>query len=192
MKKLLVLGILFAFLAPARAAEPPIPKKIGDLVKNLKSKDPATQLAAVTALADLGPKAKEAIPDLVNLLKVKNEDLRLNSSIALGKIGKAAVADLVKALRDKDPDTRYYAVWALGWIGPDARAGLDRSRRQGGRSEYHSGPERQERKRAPKGGFRAGSNRTQGRGRRACPDQGIRGQRFGRISGSRRWRGRVW
>src|SRR5258708_1515339 len=84
-------ALLGAGLTLPRAAAQERP--LAALLKDLKSDDAAVKLAALTALADLGPKAKDAVPDLFGLLHDKNEDVRLNAAIALGKVGKAAVGE---------------------------------------------------------------------------------------------------
>lgn len=96
-------------------------EQLPNLIKDLESNDPATLLTAVTALGELGPDAAKAVPGLIRALGFKNEDVRLNAAIALGRVGKAAVDDLTKSLASDDADVRFYSVWALGWIGPDAK-----------------------------------------------------------------------
>lgn len=68
--------------------------KLDKLINELGSKDENTRIAAVTALQDLGPKAAAAAPALAVALADKNEDVRFNAALALGKIGKAAVPAL--------------------------------------------------------------------------------------------------
>src|SRR5262249_57143042 len=96
-------------------------KPVEALIKDLESTDDNARQAAAAALAELGPKAEPAVPALLNALKSKNEFLRLNATLALGKVGKGAVAKVADALQDKDDDVRYYAIWALGLIGPGAK-----------------------------------------------------------------------
>lgn len=81
---------------------------------------------AAALLANLGPKAKAAIPDLVTLLKEQDPSpsARLFAAEALGNIGndaKVCVADLVTCLK-KDPSdgVRAKAAEALGRIGQPA------------------------------------------------------------------------
>ena len=57
------------------------------LLKALEGGDDKARLQATMALADLGPKAEPAIGRLVAALQSKNEDLRLQAAIVLGKIG---------------------------------------------------------------------------------------------------------
>ncbi|MCI0377293.1 MAG: HEAT repeat domain-containing protein [Gemmataceae bacterium] len=90
------------------------------LCKEFQSGDNAAKVRVAVYLADMGPAAGAAVPTLVDGLAVANEDVRLNSALALSKIGKDAVKPLGQTLSHKDADARFYAVWALAWIGPDA------------------------------------------------------------------------
>src|SRR5262245_23596156 len=105
-----LLALLFA-ANPLTAAAGKQKPELDKFLAALKSKDPAARLQAVVALADLGPAAAPAVPPLLELLRDKNEDLRLNAALALGKVGKPAVAPLTEALQDPDADARFYAVW---------------------------------------------------------------------------------
>src|SRR5262245_4297892 len=67
----------------------PVSALIADLKKGEKE-----QLKAIEELEALGEKAAEAVPALVGLLQSKSEDVRLQATIALGKIGPAAVEPL--------------------------------------------------------------------------------------------------
>src|SRR2546423_1686501 len=120
MKRLTVLAFL-ALTNPPIAQDQPENADVDALVKDLDSADRETRLNAINALAEIGPDAKKAVPGLIKILHVKDEELRLNAALALGKMGKDAVAPLAKLLGDKDLDTRYYAISALGWIGKDAK-----------------------------------------------------------------------
>src|SRR5205814_1048474 len=80
------------------------------------------QLKALQGLEALGDKAAEAVPALMPLLQSKSEDVRLQTTITLGKIGKASVQPLTKALADADADVRFYAAWGLAFVGPPAQS----------------------------------------------------------------------
>ena len=116
------LAAIFLLGSWVHAQEKTDPKKVvPPLIKDLgNKKDPGARLQAIVGLADFGPHAAAAVPGLIDALQDKDEDLRLNAAIALGKIGKPAVEPLSKLLGSQDDDTRFYAVWALGWIGPEA------------------------------------------------------------------------
>jgi HEAT repeat protein len=95
-------------------------RPVADLVADLKKGDPE-KLKAIKELEALGEKAAEAAPALVELLRGNNEDVRLQATIALGKIGNASAEPLAKALSDKDADVRFYAAWGLAFVGPPAK-----------------------------------------------------------------------
>jgi HEAT repeat protein len=101
---------------PTGAAVEAMP--LEECLEKIKSKE--HQLHAIIALADHGPKASPAIPNLIEAIRMPDEDLRLNAALTLSKIGKAAVPELAKLLNDGRTEVRFYAIWSLGWIGPDA------------------------------------------------------------------------
>src|SRR5205085_4604058 len=77
--------------------------------------------AAATALGQIGPAAREAVPALTPLLRDPDGDVRSAAFQALGRIGPAAAAAvpaLVEALAD--PARRGPAAEALAAIGPAA------------------------------------------------------------------------
>ena len=85
---------------------------VASLIADLKKSD-ADKVQAAEKLEALGPKAAAAAPALIELFAAKNEDVRLRSALALGKIGKAAVEPLTAALQKDDADVRFYATqWA--------------------------------------------------------------------------------
>jgi HEAT repeat protein len=112
--------------AQADKKQPPDPEKVlADLLARAKERDKdkiQSRIDAIMGLADFGPKAAPALPDLIEALQDKNEDLRLNAAIALGKIGSPAIEEVAKLLKSTDDATRFYAVWTIGAIGPDAKA----------------------------------------------------------------------
>jgi len=81
--------------------------------------------APETALRDL---AKPAVPDLIDALRDKDDDVRIWAAIALGRIGPSAVSavePLLATVRDEEhPVVIPSAIKALGEIGPDARPAL--------------------------------------------------------------------
>ena len=127
---LLTSAVGFVLLAsPSQAQKfedkkkPDDPEKVlADLLRAVKNKDDANaRIEAMVGLQEFGPKAEAAVPDLLDALETKNEDLRINAAITLGKIGKAAVKPVAELLTSKDDDTKFYAIWTIGWIGPDAK-----------------------------------------------------------------------
>jgi HEAT repeat protein len=72
-------------------------------------------------LADMGPNAKAALPNLVEAMADSNPAVRVLVVDALQAIGPEAVPVLGEALRDKNLDVRVIAINTLGRMGPDAR-----------------------------------------------------------------------
>jgi len=92
MKRLLPLAILAALLSPARAAEDGTyeGKDVAQWLAVLQGKSEKERPRAAAALARIGRSAMEAIPALAKALgSAKNEDLRVNAALALGKVGTA-------------------------------------------------------------------------------------------------------
>src|SRR5262249_9072376 len=101
---LLAALLCVAWLAHDRLARAEEPKRsVKALVADLKKGD-KEQLKAIGELEAMGEKAAEAVPALIELLPGKSEDVRLQATMALGKIGKAAVEPLQKALASEDAD----------------------------------------------------------------------------------------
>src|SRR5262245_17024624 len=92
--------------------QPDPDKVLADALKNIKEKDKIdVRIQAAMDLAEFGAKAEPALNDLLDALKTKNEDLRLNAAIALGKIGKKSVAPVAELLKSDDMDVKFYAIW---------------------------------------------------------------------------------
>ena len=100
-----------------KAAEGAVPTLIQAL------QDPDVQVRAnaiyaldsiVCALDFIGESTKDAVPDLILLLKDLNEDVRIHAARALGQIGsKDAVSALTQALQGQDEDVCIHAVQAI-------------------------------------------------------------------------------
>ncbi len=92
------------------------------LIKGLENDD--LQELAVAVIHKLGPKAKDAVPALIDELKDPGADYRREVEFTLATIGpdaKGAVPALVKEMQeDSDPRVRHTACFALGKIGPAA------------------------------------------------------------------------
>jgi HEAT repeat protein len=91
-----------------------------------------SRVHAVVALGKMGPKAKEAVPDLIKVVGEaprKDGFLRFHAATSLGQMGaeaKEAVPALVKLLGDKKAGPgRRTVVVALGQMGPAAKDAVD-------------------------------------------------------------------
>lgn len=109
---LIALALAAAALTPlsARAQE------AASLAKLLTSDTPAQRVKAADDLADLGPKAKPAVPALIKALSDEDAQVRGHAAHALGQIGDkhAAVVDGLFALaRDPEAIVRRAAIRAL-------------------------------------------------------------------------------
>lgn len=76
---------------------------------------------ACLALAQMGPAAKEAVPNVMKVLEHEDPEVRLQALVTLGEIGpesKPAVEAITTALKSDDfTGVRYAAAFALGQIG---------------------------------------------------------------------------
>ena len=95
------------------------------------------QYWACLVLAEIGPDAVEAVPEIQEVLKAGNPDTRMEALVALGEIGPGAKSAIpaVVALAENDEfqHVRYAAVYALGKIGGSDAA--TESLRKGMRSD---------------------------------------------------------
>jgi HEAT repeat protein len=92
-----------------------------EVVKNEKEHALALN-QTLTALNELGPEAKAAVPALVEQLKAPNNNLYVYGlASTLGTIGGPAVPPLAELLANKDTDPRilYPVIQALGRAGPE-------------------------------------------------------------------------
>lgn len=133
-KAALRLGLAASLLpcAAALAQQDPV-KDVQELMVTLKSEKVAERAAAARILGELGPAAKEAVPDLQAALGDADKDVRRCAARALGDIGRAskpAVAALGKTLKDGDAQVRQAAAYALGRIGdPGAKPFLEAAKK---------------------------------------------------------------
>jgi HEAT repeat protein len=91
------------------------------LIEGLKHKE--GRYWACIALAEMGPQAKDAVPQLTSLLSDDEPEVRMEAVMALGEIGPDAVSAtpaLIKTLADATPAVRYAAGFSLGKIGATA------------------------------------------------------------------------
>lgn len=108
---IIVLGEMLAKEKRAIAA-------LADVV--VEDKDSHNRFLAASALAEIGPAAKAAVPTLIRALRSSHKDVRSSAVIVLGKIGPAsepATAALLETLKDKDRHVRAIVAEALGRIG---------------------------------------------------------------------------
>jgi HEAT repeat protein len=125
----------------------PLPKEvIPELVFHLKVKPellpPAEEYVFVRneiadALASFGEQAKEAVPALIEVVRVTTREEMQKYHLpgrrtddtpamtALRRIGKPAVAQIVELLKSEKPFVRAQAARILGGIGPDAKDALE-------------------------------------------------------------------
>jgi HEAT repeat protein len=91
----------------------------------LDKSDEDVRTRATMCAAELGPMAKDTIPQLVTLLKDNTVFVRAGAASALGEMGsdaKNAMAPLEELLKDKDPRVRKRATEALARLGKPVAA----------------------------------------------------------------------
>jgi HEAT repeat protein len=72
---------------------------VPSLILALKQPEPAMRVAAADTLGNIGPAAKEAIPDLATMLGDEDHEISRHAASALGHIGPAAVPELIEVAR---------------------------------------------------------------------------------------------
>jgi len=110
---------------PLRFDPPHAPAAVFALMEDLRSGDPAEQIAAALALRELGELAFPALSLLEVRLAHPSMGVRKAAAGALGGMGpaaEAAVPALAERLEDPHPFVRSWAAMALYEIGPGARA----------------------------------------------------------------------
>jgi HEAT repeat protein len=116
---------------------PSAPEAIAALAEVVRAGAPQRRSSAADALAEFGPTAEAAIPDLIQMLKEnapgKNSVAERNAEVAAAALARIAagthsVASVITALRDalRPParGTRVAAIRALGELGPQAAAAI--------------------------------------------------------------------
>lgn len=104
--------------------------RAGFLEKSIGDHQTLQMLTAET-IAELGPAAKDAVPELIVLLRSKDSEAARQSAIALGAIGPDATDAanaLVEALAHPHSSVAWDAARALGAMGPKANAVLPKMR----------------------------------------------------------------
>jgi len=100
------------------------PENLTLLVDPLEDPDARIRQGAAKILAQLGPAAKPAVPELLHALQDPAAGVQEAAQDALKRIGPDAVPALVEALAAPNADVRESAAWALGMMGPAARAAV--------------------------------------------------------------------
>jgi HEAT repeat protein len=114
----LTLGLGLASSAPTHAQDK-TKQSLDKLLQTIKNSKPEERTDAIAQIAKLD--ANLAVPALVGLFRMNDEDVRLHATLALGGLGKPAIGALEKALADPHETVRFYAVWALGLAGTAAQ-----------------------------------------------------------------------
>jgi HEAT repeat protein len=92
------------------------------LIEALKSEETEIRLGAAKALGGMGPRAKDAVPALIENLGHADDAVRVEVTETLGAIGADAVGPLAKFLASPDPRLRAGSARSLGAIGAAAAA----------------------------------------------------------------------
>src|SRR5262249_49743324 len=97
----------------------------------LRQKDRFVRLGVFGVLREIGPSAKDLVPDLINLLRasdtLNDREMHQEAARALGRIGPAAreaVPVLAQAILGSNSDPDVTVIEALGRIGPAAEDAL--------------------------------------------------------------------
>jgi len=99
-------------------------KPLSEWMEMLKGQDPIGKYAAIHAIREIGPEAKEAIPILIETIReVRNRDKRILVACndALLAMGKEIVPHMISLLKDDTWEMRRGAAWILGKVGPEAK-----------------------------------------------------------------------
>ena len=118
-----VLPILVILASPLFAAEgKKETKRLDDLIKQLKTGPFRSRSAAAIAIQGMGPKAKRAIPVLLEITLNSSENFNMHSRTvsSLTAIGVAARPALLKAVREGTAYVRRISAGALGGMGIEA------------------------------------------------------------------------
>jgi HEAT repeat protein len=117
MKRFIGLACVVLWVAAARSAD------VDVLVQQLKTGDADQRRGAAKSLYELGPEAKDAVPDLAQALKDKDLFVRRFAAQALGEVGpdaaKQAVPALKAVLSDSKKEVVEAAATALGKMGTE-------------------------------------------------------------------------
>ena len=93
-------------------------------IERLRDFEPAKRLHAATVLGSLGPRAKNAVPALMDALRDRIPEVRRMAAAALSEIGgeaRMAIPALMQSVKDPDENVRRRCIIALGGMGVEAR-----------------------------------------------------------------------
>jgi len=123
--RLKAVASLFELNEQATAQRPVV---LPSLIEALRDKNEEVQAGAAILIGKFGQDAREAVPDLMTLLKAAHVKARQNATYALAVIGPDArpalpiFLDLAK--NDADVGVRTNALLAIGRIGPEASSAV--------------------------------------------------------------------
>src|SRR5262249_55245928 len=118
MKRLLVIALVVSLAGCGKEATYKN-KTVSEWRQDLRDASPQVRREAAQALAEIGVKAKAAVPDLGEALGDSDDQVRVQASLALWSIGpkaKESVPQLIAALKDSNVAVRLNAAGALGGI----------------------------------------------------------------------------
>jgi len=119
-----IAGLIRALLSNDLNIQSEVAKALGSLgppamevlIRELKKKDKVHTLAIIKALSEI--RDPQPVPDLIELLKDENSEVRWGATIAVGEIGdKRSIDPLVMSLREYDKYVRYGAALSLEMLG---------------------------------------------------------------------------
>jgi HEAT repeat protein len=102
-----LMGLLLVFSPPGYARAE---KNLSALIQDLQSKDSRIRVRAAYVLGNMGPKAREAAPALIQAVRSNSESAYQNFPYfvnALIKTGQNPIAILIRAVRDRDYSLSY-------------------------------------------------------------------------------------
>ncbi len=128
MSRIFVIGIALFVIVNANAGEPTkkkSPPSEPEGLKALQHPDARVRYRAAQTLADLGPTAKFALPELREALKDKNTQVRVKAVEAIWKIDPPPISSLMPtllaALKDADANGRAAAPPVIALFGTKAK-----------------------------------------------------------------------
>jgi HEAT repeat protein len=131
-------ALLALLLVPAaHAAEAPRPdpqpgpevqRRVRELREGLKAERPRDRAEAARSMGALGPAARDAVPDLLGLLKDRDAEARTEAAVALLRIDQTRAREALAVLRAELADPKrppepylFLAVFAVGDLRPEKK-----------------------------------------------------------------------